>query len=114
GRAVQEQQALLVDEDFRAVGSFEDFVAEPRLFLPRKGVAQARAAAAFDADAQSALADALLGHQRPDLARRALADLNHDRPIAGLQNCRIAEREGERIFLQSCNPSILQSPIFTL
>src|SRR3954464_12122056 len=76
-RPVQEQQALLVDEDLGAVRPFEHFVAEPLLLLPRERIAQPRAAAALHADAQPALADALLGHQRPDLARGALADLNH-------------------------------------
>src|ERR1051326_3148007 len=50
---VQIDQALLVDEDLRVLGPFEHFVAEARLLLPRKRVAQARAAAALDADAHT-------------------------------------------------------------
>src|SRR2546425_8667011 len=76
-RAVEIQQALLVDVDLRAVGSFEDFVAKPRLLLPRERVAQPRASAALHADAQSAVVDAQLGHQRADLAGCGFADLNH-------------------------------------
>src|SRR5688572_6547093 len=68
--------ALAVDENLRAV-SFEHLVTEPRLLLPREGVAQAGAPAAFDADAQAALTDALLGHQRFDLLRRAFCDFDH-------------------------------------
>src|SRR5262249_15425144 len=75
--AVEEEQALLVDEDLRAFGPFEHFVTEPGLLLPRERVAQPRTPAALDADAQPALVDALLGHQRADLVRRRLADLNH-------------------------------------
>src|SRR5262245_13656161 len=77
--AVEIQQALPVHVDLRAVRPLEHFVAETRLLLPREGVAQPGAAAALDADAQSAFVDALLGHQRPDPARRNLADLNHGR-----------------------------------
>src|SRR5439155_8189044 len=77
---VEIQQALLVDEELRALGSFEDLVAEPWLFLPRERIAQSRAAAAFHADAQSAVVDALLGHQRADLARGRLRNLNHVTP----------------------------------
>src|SRR6188508_1573500 len=76
-RAVQVQETLLVDENFCAVGPLEDFVAEPRLSLPREGVAQARAAAAFHADPQTAVGDALLGHQRANLLRRGVRNLDH-------------------------------------
>src|SRR5580704_5133995 len=76
--AVQVQQALLVDEDLRAVRPFEDLVADAGLLLPGEGVAQARAPAPLDADAQPALVDALLGHQLPDRARRRLTNLDHD------------------------------------
>src|SRR5256712_3042695 len=76
-RAVEIQQALLVDVDLRAVGPLEDFVAKTRLLLPRERVAQPRAPAALHADAQSPLVDALLGHQRADLAGCGFADLNH-------------------------------------
>src|SRR5215831_675371 len=74
---VQKQQAFPVDEDLRAFRPLEDLVAGPRCPLPRERVAQARAAAALHADAQSALVDALLGHQRANLARRRFGDLNH-------------------------------------
>src|SRR3989442_4618525 len=82
-RAVEIQQALLVDVDLRAVGPLEDFVAKTRLLLPRERVAQPRASAALHADAQSALVDALLGHQRAHLARRGFGDLNHFYFVAG-------------------------------
>src|ERR1035437_10230196 len=75
-RAVQKQQALLVDVDLRALRAIEGFVARPRLLVPRERVAQARAAAAFDADTQSALADALLRHQRGVLARGVFSNLD--------------------------------------
>src|SRR6478672_660597 len=75
--SVQIEQALLVDENLRAFRPFEDFIAEPRFLLPGEGVAQPRAAAALDPDAQAAILDALLGHQGPDLLRRGLADFNH-------------------------------------
>src|ERR1019366_8806992 len=82
-RAVQKQQTLLVDVDLRALGTVEHLVARPRLLVPRERVAQPRAAAAFDADTQSALADALLGHQRADLARGGFSNLNHFLLCAG-------------------------------
>ena len=63
------------------------FVAEARLFLPGKRVAQPGAPAALDADAQPAVVDALLGHQRADLASGALTDLNHK--ILGSEDLRI-------------------------
>src|SRR5216684_3056074 len=75
--AVQVQQALLVDVDLGPRRPFEDFITETRVLLPRKGIAQARAPAAFDANAQPAVVNALLGHQRADLARRRLCDLDH-------------------------------------
>src|SRR4029450_12190868 len=81
-RAVEIQQALLVDVNLRAVRPFEYLVAETRLLLPRERVAQPRAAAALDADAQPALVDALLGHQRTDPARRNLGNLNSHHPLA--------------------------------
>src|SRR5258705_12024286 len=69
---VQEQQALLVHEDPGAIRPLEYLVAKSRLAIPRKRVAQPRAAAAFDAHTKTAIADALLGHQRPDLLRGGL------------------------------------------
>src|SRR5712672_1611695 len=74
---VQVQEALLVDEDLRAVRPLEHLVARPRLLFPREGVTQARAAAAFDPDAESALGDALLRHQRADFPPRVFTNLNH-------------------------------------
>src|SRR5256885_1019882 len=74
---VQEQQALLVYEDPGAIRPLEYLVAESRLAIPRERVAQARAAAALDAHTKTAIADALLGHQRPDLLRGGLGDFNH-------------------------------------
>src|SRR5215467_9348877 len=74
---VQKQQAFPVDEDLRTFRTFEDFVAGSRCPLPRERVAQARAPAALHPDAQSALIDALLGHQRPDPASGSFGDLNH-------------------------------------
>src|SRR5262249_28252736 len=76
-RSVEIQQALLVDEDLGAFRPLESFVPQTRLPLPRERVAQPRTPAALDANAQSAIVDALLGHQRADLACRAFADLNH-------------------------------------
>src|SRR4029453_15524824 len=76
-RSVEIQQALLVDEDLGAFRPLEDFVPQTRLPLPRERVAQPRTPAALDANAQAAIVDALLGHQRADLASRAFADLNH-------------------------------------
>src|SRR5262245_55729198 len=67
-RAVEIQEALLVDIDLRAVGALEDLITQSRLLLPRERVAQPRASAALHADAQSSLVDALLGHQRANLA----------------------------------------------
>src|SRR5262245_12050992 len=75
-RAVQEEIALLVHENLGAV-TFEDLVTETGHLLPGKGVAQARAATALDTDTQTAIADALLGHQRLDLVRRGIGNLNH-------------------------------------
>src|SRR5687768_11373134 len=62
-RPLEEQVALLVDEDLGAVGSLEHLVAKPRLALPGERVAETRAAAALHAHTQPSLADALLGHQ---------------------------------------------------
>src|SRR5215813_5763643 len=76
-RAVQEQQALAIDVDLRAV-LLEDLIANPRLLLPGERVAQARTAAALHAHTETALVDALFGHQRLDLLRSGLADLNHE------------------------------------
>src|SRR5437763_16474742 len=78
-RAVEEEQTLLIDEDLRAVGPFEDLVPEPRRGVPPECVAEAGAAAPLHADTKTALADALLGHQRPDLLRGGLAYLDHGR-----------------------------------
>src|SRR5690242_6787540 len=64
--ALEEQVALLVDEDLRAV-ALEDFVSCSGFLLPGECVAQSRAAAAFDADTKTTIGDALLGHQRFDL-----------------------------------------------
>src|SRR6185295_17168564 len=86
--AVEIEQALLVDVDLRAVGPFEDLIAEPGLLLPRERVAQPRAPAALHADAQPTFVDALLGHQRADLARGGLTDLNHDaQKLSALSQC---------------------------
>src|SRR5262245_52773202 len=74
---VQEQQALPVDENPGAVRPFEHRVAETRLPLPGEGITQTRAAAALHADTQTALVEALPGHQRPDLACGRLSDLDH-------------------------------------
>src|SRR6185312_9167576 len=74
---VQKQQALPVHVDLGALGAFEHLVARSRGLFPRERVAQPRAAAALDADAQSALVDALLGHQRADLVRGGFRNLNH-------------------------------------
>src|SRR5213594_4689780 len=82
--AVQKQKALLVDVNRRAFRPLEHFIAQARLLLPGKRIAQPRTPAALHADAQSALVEALPGHQRADLARRALADLDHVMPSAGL------------------------------
>src|SRR5262245_22363617 len=76
GRALQEEIALLIHENLGAV-TFEDFVAETGHLLPGKGVAQARAATALHTDTETAVADALLGHQRFDLVRRSVGDLDH-------------------------------------
>src|SRR5262245_27007803 len=51
-RAVDESVALLVHENARALRTLEDVVAFPGCRLPREGIAQPRAAAGFDADAQ--------------------------------------------------------------
>src|SRR5258707_8741853 len=75
-RAVEKQQALLVDVDLRAFRTFEHLVTQTRLPLPRERVAQPRTPAALHADAQSAVVDALLGHQGADLARGSLRNLN--------------------------------------
>src|SRR5215213_6366840 len=76
-RAVQKQKALLVDEKLRSLRPLEHFIAQTGLSLPGKRIAQPGTSAALDADAQSAVADALLGHQRANLARGNFADLNH-------------------------------------
>src|ERR1700704_2240446 len=76
-RPLEEEQALLVDEDFRAVRSVEHLVAQTRLAFPRKGVAQARTAATLHAHTKTPIADALLGHQRSDLPRCPFANLDH-------------------------------------
>src|SRR5262245_7125143 len=60
--ALEEQVALLVDKDLRAI-AFEDLVASTGLLLPGERIAQPRATAAFDADTETAIGDALLGHQ---------------------------------------------------
>src|SRR5258705_9617443 len=69
---VQEQQALLVHEDPGAIRPLEYLVAESRLAIPRERIAQPRAAPTFYAHTKTAIADALLGHQRPDLLRGGL------------------------------------------
>src|SRR5258706_568166 len=48
-RAVEEQQALPVDEDLRAVRPLEDLVAQPRLAVPRERVAETGAPTALHA-----------------------------------------------------------------
>src|SRR5262249_46429469 len=60
--AVQIQQALLVDKNLRAIGTFKDFIAKAGFALPRKRVTQAGTASALHPDTQTALIDALLGH----------------------------------------------------
>src|SRR5438552_5708826 len=80
-RAVQIQQAFFIDVQFRPERSLEHLVAQPGLLLPRKDVAQSRAATALDADAQPAIVDALIGHQGADLARGGFRDLNHDQEL---------------------------------
>jgi hypothetical protein len=70
--AVEKQQALLIDENLRALGPLEYLVAEPRLLVPRERIAETGAASTLDADTQTALADALLRHQRLDLLRCGL------------------------------------------
>ena len=64
--ALEEQVALLVDEDLRAV-AFENLVSCSGFLLPGERVAQSRATAAFDADTKTTIGDALFGHQRLDL-----------------------------------------------
>src|SRR5436190_5325001 len=49
-RAVQKQQALPVDVDPGVLRALEHFVAEAGLLFPGEGVAQARPAAALDAN----------------------------------------------------------------
>jgi hypothetical protein len=75
-RALQKQITLFVDEDLRAI-PLEDLITGSGFFLPGERIAQSRAAAALDADTKTAVADALLDHQRLDLLRRAFGDLNH-------------------------------------
>ena len=55
-------------------------VAEPRLALPGKRVAEAGAAAALDPHAQTALGHPLLCHQHANPLRRRLGDLNGHGP----------------------------------
>ena len=61
----------MVDEDLERRRSSNTCRPSAACVRPTEQVAQARAAAALHADAQSALVDALLGDQRADLARRA-------------------------------------------
>src|SRR5688572_5104026 len=74
--ALQEQVALLVHVDLGAV-VLEDLVAQPRLTLPREGVAEPRASTPLHANAEPPFADALFGHQRLDLPRGRVGDLDH-------------------------------------
>src|SRR5262245_53608123 len=85
-----------VDENLRALGSLEDRVAEAWLALPGERVTESRAAAAFHAHTKTAFADALLGHQRLDLLRRGLADLDHV-PLVRLKPDRTLCDVGTRI-----------------
>src|SRR5687768_6376356 len=82
GRAVDEPEAFRVDEHLRAIGPVEYLVAVPRTGLPGEGVAQSRAAASLDSDAEPAVRKpVLLGHF-PDELPRVLCDLHHVREVA--------------------------------
>ena len=81
-RAVQVQQAFLVDEDLRAVRPFEYLVAEPRFALPGKRVAQARTSAAFDAN--GGVFEPLLNEQDAIISD----ELNHASIIDGVRLCK--------------------------
>src|SRR5689334_22759077 len=76
-RSVEIQKTLLVDKNLGAFRPFVDLVAETRFLLPREGVTQPRASAALDPDAQTAILNALLGHQAADLACGSFRNLNH-------------------------------------
>jgi len=75
-RSPQEQKALFIDEDLRAIGTLEHLVAEARFLVPRKRVAQTRAATGLDADTKTTLSEALTRHQRANPGRRGLRNLN--------------------------------------
>src|SRR5688572_4176362 len=76
-RPVEKEVALAIDEDLGALRPLEYFIAKPRLALPAEDVAQSRAPATLDPHAQTTVGDALLGHQRLDLACGGFGDLNH-------------------------------------
>src|SRR5262245_28521574 len=84
-RSVQEQIALAIHEDLRAV-PFEHLVAEPGFLLPPERVTEAGTAAPLHADTETSLADALLGHHRPDLVGGGLGYLNHFNPESRISN----------------------------
>src|SRR5687768_969892 len=78
-RAVDEAVTFRVDENLGAVRPFEHVIAGARRRLPGERVAQTRAAAGLDADAQTAIGEAVLrGHLLDELSC-VLADLQHMR-----------------------------------
>src|SRR5258705_2048323 len=64
---VQEQQALLVDEDPGAIRPLEYLVAESRLAIPRERVTQPRAAPTLYAHTKTPITDTLLCHHSSEL-----------------------------------------------
>src|SRR5688500_5154713 len=76
-RAVEQLVALRIDEHLRAVRAFEHLIGIARRAIPRKHVAETRAAAGLHGDAQAALGLLIFLELLADDPRRALSDLNH-------------------------------------
>src|SRR5262245_28941903 len=76
-RAVEQLQAARIDEDLRAIGAYEHQVGIPGVLIPRKRVAEPRAAARLHGDPETAAGLLLLEQLLVDHARCALSDFNH-------------------------------------
>src|SRR5687767_7879596 len=76
-RAVEQLQAARIDEYLGAVGAFEHQIGVARAGVPRKGVAEARAAAGLDGNAQAAFGLLVLLELLANHLRSAVSDLNH-------------------------------------
>ena len=74
-RAVEQLEAARVDEDLRAARAFEDLVGRARRRVPAEHVAEARAAAGLDGDAQPAARKPFFASCRV-MTRAALSEIS--------------------------------------